>query len=156
MAQDNMMKDKKNDQMTDEKMDKEMMHDNMMNKIDKDENGVAIKGYDPVAYFTDDKPVMGKVEYSYNWNDAEWHFASADHLKLFKENPTKYAPQYGGFCAYGITLDSHFSTQPDAWTIVDGKLYLNKNKDISEEWRKDIKGNIKKGDKNWMMKSSEK
>jgi YHS domain-containing protein len=165
LAQDNMMKDKKDDKMMDkkeekmmdDKMDKEMMmHDNMMTKIDKDEHGLAIKGYDPVAYFTDGKPVMGKAEHSYKWNGAEWHFANVDHLKKFKENPSKYTPQYGGFCAYGITLNSYFSTQPDVWKIVDGKLYLNKNKDIGEEWKKDIKGNIKKGDENWMKLSSEK
>jgi len=92
-AQDNMMKDKKigDEKMSDEKMSDEMMHDDM--KIDKDENDVAIKGYDQVAYFTVGKPVMGKSQFSYKWNDAEWHFVSEKHLSLFKESPGKYAPQ---------------------------------------------------------------
>ena len=173
LAQDNMMKDKKDDKMMDkkdgkmmdDKMDKKddkmmndkmMMHDDMMTKVDKDEHGLAIKGYDPVAYFTDGKPVMGKADYSYKWSGADWHFANADHLKKFKEDPTKYAPQYGGFCALGLTFNKYLSTEPDVWKIVDGKLYLNKDKDVGNEWRKDINGNIKKADANWMKQSSEK
>jgi YHS domain-containing protein len=140
----------------DDKMNYEMMQDNMMIKIDKDDNNVAIKGYDPVAYFTDGKPVMGKPAYKYNWNGAEWHFANEEHLEMFTENPAKYAPQYGGFCAYGMVYASYFSTQPDVWKIVDGKLYLNKNKETGEGWKKDIKGNIEKADKNWTELSSEK
>ena len=153
MAQDKMMDVKKDDgKMSNEKMDKDkMMHDDMMMRIDKDENGLAIKGYDPVAYFTDGKAVMGKTAHSYKWNDAEWHFASADHLKMFKENPGKYAPQYGGFCAYGVTQNHCGTTDPTAWKIVDGKLYLTTNEEVEMTWEKDIKGNIKTGDKYWMM-----
>ena len=99
IAQDKMMNDKKmdkdkmgnemmeKDSMNNKMMDKGMMHDDMMMmRVDKDMNGVAIKGYDPVAYFTDGKAEMGKSAHSYKWNDAEWHFANADHLKMFKEN----------------------------------------------------------------------
>ena len=103
MKKDSMNSNMGNDKMGDKMMDKGMMHnDMMMKRVDKDMNGVAIKGYDAVAYFTDGKAEMGKSDYSYKWNDAEWHFANADHLKMFKENPDKYAPQYGGFCAYGV------------------------------------------------------
>jgi pentapeptide MXKDX repeat protein len=162
-AQDNMMNDKKmekdkmgnemmeKDSMNNKMMDKGMMHDDMMMRVDKDMNSVAIKGYDPVAYFTDGKAEMGKSDYSYKWNDAEWHFVNADHLKMFKENPDKYSPQYGGFCAYGVAHEACGTTDPTAWKIVDGKLYLVTNKDIKMKWEKDIMGNIKKSDENWMM-----
>ena len=163
-AQDKMMNDKKmdKDKMGNEMMEKDSMNNNMMGngmmhhdmtmmRIDKDMNGVAIKGYDPVAYFTDGKAEMGKSDYSYKWNEAEWHFANADHLKMFKENSGKYAPQYGGFCAYGVAKNACGTTDPTAWKIVDGKLYLTTNKEIEMKWEKNMMGNIKKGDENWMM-----
>ncbi len=128
----------------------------MMMKIDKDMNGVAIEGYDPVAYFTDGKPVMGKAEYSYKWSDAQWNFANEKHLEMFKENPDKYAPQYGGFCSFAITEDTCGHTDPTAWKIVDGKLYLTTNKEVEKMWEKDEMGNIKKGNENWMMMNNEK
>jgi pentapeptide MXKDX repeat protein len=158
MGNEMMEKDSMNNNMigNDNMIDKDMMHHDMMMRIDKDMNGVAIKGYDPVAYFTDGKAVMGKSDYSYKWNDAKWHFTSSDHLKMFKENPDKYAPQYGGFCAYGVTKDHCGTTDPTAWKIVDGKLYLTTNSDVKMMWEKDIQGNIKKGDENWMMLNKEK
>jgi YHS domain-containing protein len=152
MKSDMMEKDKMGDKM----MDKGMMHHDMMMRINKDMNGVAIKGYDPVAYFTDGKAEMGKSAYSYKWNDAEWHFTNADHLKMFKENPDKYAPQYGGFCAYAVTKNSCGPADPTAWKIVNGKLYLTTNKEIEMKWEKNLKGNIKKSDENWMMMNKEK
>jgi pentapeptide MXKDX repeat protein len=162
-AQDKMMNDKKmdKDKMGNEMMEKDSMKDNMMGndmmmRVDKDMNGVAIKGYDPVAYFTDGKAEMGKSDYSYKWNDAEWHFANADHLKMFKENPDKYAPQYGGFCAYAVTKNACGTTDPTSWKIVDGKLYLTTNEHVKMMWEKDIQGSIKKGDENWMMMNKEK
>ncbi len=157
MNKDSMNSNMRNDKMGGKMMDKGMMHnDMMMKRVDKDMNGVAIKGYDAVAYFTDGKAEMGKSDYSYKWNDAEWHFANADHLKMFKENPDKYAPQYGGFCAYGVAHEACGTTDPTAWKIVDGKLYLITNKDIKMKWEKDIMGNIKKSDENWMMMNKEK
>ena len=140
-----------------DKMDKGMMHnDMMMNNVDKDMKGVAIKGYDPVAYFTDGKAEMGKSTYSYKWNDADWHFVNAEHLKMFKENPDKYAPQYGGFCAYAVTKNACGTTDPTAWKIVDGKLYLTTNEHVKMMWEKNLMSNIKKGDENWMMMHKEK
>lgn len=162
-AQDNpmgkkMMKDSSNekmmmdeDKMTHDKemMKDKMMHDDMMMKINKDDNGVAIMGYDPVAYFVEGKPAMGMEKYSYRWNDAEWYFASKQHMTMFKENPDKYAPQYGGYCAYAASKGYYAETDPNAWAIHDGKLYLNHNPDICDMFKEDINSMIKKANMNW-------
>jgi len=111
--------------------------------------GTAINGYDPVAYFTEGKPVEGSSDHAYKWNGAEWHFASAENLATFKSDPEKYAPQYGGYCAYAVSEGYTAKTEPDAWKIVDGKLYLNYNKDVQEKWAQDISGRIANADKNW-------
>ncbi len=109
----------------------------------------AIRGYDPVAYFTVGKPVKGDPQFTYAWKGADWHFASGENLAAFKAEPEKYAPQYGGYCAYG-TADGHKApTEPDTWTIVNDKLYLNYNKKVKETWSKDKAGYIKKADANW-------
>jgi YHS domain-containing protein len=117
--------------------------------INTDGKGVAIKGYDPVAYFTMDKPVRGNNNFEYEWKGAKWRFSTENHMKLFIKDPDKYAPRYGGYCAYGVAVDALFDIQPEAWSIVDSKLYLNKNLDVRETWKKDIPGNIKKADMNW-------
>src|SRR4051812_15395102 len=102
----------------------------------------AIGGYDPVAYFKEGKPVIGLKENPVEWNGAKWYFSSKENKALFEKNPEKYAPQYGGYCAYG-TADGHKApTQPDAWTIVNDKLYLNYNKQVQTEWKKDQAGYI--------------
>jgi YHS domain-containing protein len=88
-------------------------------------DAVAIRGYDPVAYFTESKPVKGLKEFSYEFEGATWLFASEDNRKAFQSDPGKYIPQYGGHCAYGMSRGYKAKTEPDAWTIVDGKLYLN-------------------------------
>ncbi|MFN8353164.1 MAG: YHS domain-containing (seleno)protein [Spirosomataceae bacterium] len=114
-------------------------------------DSVAVRGYDVVAYFTDSSAVKGTAQYKHWWMESWWYFASQEHLTSFKTNPEKYAPQYGGYCAYG-TADGHKApTQPDAWTITDGKLYLNYNKKVMELWRKDQPGFIEKADKNWPL-----
>lgn len=112
-------------------------------------SGVAIEGYDPVAYFTDGKPVEGSSDHSYDWMGAEWHFANADNLEKFKAEPEKYAPAYGGYCAWAVSQGYTAEIDPEAWKIVDGQLYLNYNKDIQTRWAKDIPGNIEKADRNW-------
>jgi len=112
-------------------------------------SNAAIQGYDPVAYFEESKPVKGKSELSYSWKQATWHFASKQNLDDFKSNPEKYAPQFGGYCAYGMAEGHKALTSPDAWTILDAKLYLNYNKDVKELWNKDRPGNIEKAKKNW-------
>jgi YHS domain-containing protein len=114
-----------------------------------DSKGVAIKGYDPVAYFTVSKPLMGKNDFMFTWKGAKWKFSSEENKKLFMKNPEKYAPRYGGYCAYGVAVNDLFDIQPEAWTLVDGSLYLNKNLEVRDLWRKDIPGNIKKADMNW-------
>ena len=109
----------------------------------------AIAGYDPVAFFKESKSVAGKKEFSLNWNDATWYFSSAGNRDAFKASPEKYAPQYGGWCAYG-TADGHKSpTQAETWTIVNDKLYFNYNMNVKKKWGSDQKGYIEKADKNW-------
>ena len=117
--------------------------------INKTSDGVAIKGYDPVAYFVDRKPVKGSREFEYFWMAAKWHFSSAEHRDLFIKNPEKYAPKYGGYCAYAVSQGTTADIDPDAWNIVDGRLYLNLSKTIRDKWSKDIPGYIKKADENW-------
>lgn len=146
MQKEDMMKK----EMTDKDMIKDdMMHKNTTMKIDKDMNGIAIKGYDPVAYFTDNMPVMGKKMYSYEWMGAEWHFQNESNKMMFMENPVKYAPKYGGHCAYGVSVNGLYSTDPTVWTINNGNLYLNKNKDTGEKFRSNLDENIEKADMNW-------
>jgi YHS domain-containing protein len=116
----------------------------------------AINGYDPVAYFTESKPVKGKNEFTFVWKESNWFFSSAKNRDLFKADPEKYAPQFGGFCAYGVSEDHKSPTSPDAWTIVDGKLYLNYNKDVKELWTKDRDSRIKVANENWLELKKEK
>lgn len=112
-------------------------------------SGKAIKGYDPVAYFTDGKPVVGYDSLRLEWNSATWHFASTKNLELFRQDPEKYAPQYGGYCAYGLSNGYKAPIDPQAWTIDNGRLYLNYNINVREEWNKNRKERIEKADKNW-------
>ena len=100
------------------------------------QSGKAIRGYDPVAYFTESKAVKGDEKLVFKWNNADWYFSSQKNLDLFKANPGKYAPQYGGYCAYGLSNGYKAPTDADAWTIENGKLYLNYNLDVREEWNK--------------------
>ncbi len=109
----------------------------------------AIKGYDPVAYFTQNKPVKGAADITFEWNGATWHFASAENRDLFKGNPEKYAPQYGGWCAYGWAQGYPAKTEPEAWSIVDGKLYLNYDLSVRSDWDKKRAEYIQAADKNW-------
>lgn len=111
--------------------------------------GIAVHGYDPVAYFTVGKPVQGSAEHSVVHGGATYRFANADNMKAFQANPAKYVPAYGGFCAFGVSVGAKFDGDPRFWKIVDGKLYLNLNKKIQETWFKDIPGNIDKAEKSW-------
>ena len=111
--------------------------------------GFAVKGYDPVAYFTRGEPVEGSSEHSFEWSGAEWRFASAENLARFMGDPERYAPQYGGYCAYAVTQGNKVSTDPEVWKIVDDKLYLNYSKDVQALWVKDIPGFIAKADNRW-------
>ena len=112
-------------------------------------SGKAIRGYDPVAYFTEGKPANGDDKLVYKWNNADWYFSSQTNLDLFKANPEKYAPQYGGYCAFGLSNGYKAPTDADAWTIENGKLYLNYNLQVREDWNKERKQRIEKADANW-------
>ncbi len=109
----------------------------------------ALRGYDPVAYFTLGEPTKGKKEFRFEYLEATWYFANAEHLQLFKENPEKYAPQYGGYCAYAMSKGHFATTIPYAWTIHDDKLYMNYSIPVWNTWRKNIPGYLVKSDRNW-------
>ncbi len=112
-------------------------------------NGVAINGFDPVAYFTDGAPVLGTDAYTSDWNGAKLQFASAENKAMFDAEPDKFAPQYGGYCAYALSKNAIAKTSPDAWTVADSKLYLNYDTSVREIWRQDQSGNIARADQNW-------
>ena len=113
------------------------------------EDGIAIDGTDAVSYFTEGKPVKGNSKYSFQWNGVVWHFASADNRNAFSASPETYAPQYGGYCAYAVSEGYTASTIPEAWKIVDGKLYLNYSRRIQRRWERDVPRRIASADKNW-------
>lgn len=112
-------------------------------------NGLAIDGYDPVAYFTEQKPVKGSPEFHTDYHGATFQFASAAHREAFDAEPAKYAPQYGGFCAYGMAKGYKAVIDPAAFTIVQEKLYLNYSESVRTRWFSDIPGYIQKADANW-------
>lgn len=112
-------------------------------------SNVAVSGYDPVSYFTDGDPKKGSKAIQMEWNGATWRFGSEQNKQLFVAAPEKYAPQYGGYCAWAVSRGYTASGDPKVWKIVDGKLYLNYNKAVGEEWREDIAGNIARADHNW-------
>jgi len=112
-------------------------------------NGIAINGYDPVAYFTDSAAVEGQKEFAYDWMGVRWLFKNQANLKNFKSGPEKYAPQFGGYCAYGASENHLAPTEPAAFTIVDDKLYLNYNVKVRDLWRKDMQGRIKTANTYW-------
>jgi YHS domain-containing protein len=114
-----------------------------------DENGIAIRGTDPVAYFTEGRPVQGNSNFSHQWMNATWHFASAENRDRFAANPEQYAPQYGGYCAFAVANNYAASTIPEAWSIVDGKLYLNFDLGVRDRWEGAIPDNIAKANQNW-------
>lgn len=106
-------------------------------------------GYDVVAYFTDGKPMRGSGFHVSMHEGVTYAFATEEHKKLFAADPKKYLPVYGSFCAYGVAVAKKFVADPEVWKIVDGKLYLNLDKNIQAKWEKDIAGYIKKADSNW-------
>lgn len=111
---------------------------------------VAIKGYDTVAYFTAGKALKGNKSFTFKWHDMTWYFLTKENRDLFAASPEKYAPQYDGYCAWAMTEARKAQTDPEVWTIVNGKLYLNCSRTAYEKWSKDIPGNIKKADTNWL------
>lgn len=110
---------------------------------------IAISGYDTVAYFTVAKPMKGKPEFSASWQDVDWYFANSEHRDLFVASPARYAPQFGGFCAMAMTRGVVKTIDPQAWVIVDGRLYLNFSEDARDRFQHDPLGNIDSSEKNW-------
>ncbi len=111
--------------------------------------GLALDGYDPVAYFEEGRPVPGSKAFTHAWSGATWRFASAAHRDAFAAAPERYAPQYGGFCAWAVAHGYTADVDPEAWKIVDGKLYLNYDKEVQAKWEADVPGHIQSADANW-------
>lgn len=111
--------------------------------------GTAIGGTDPVAYFTEGKPVAGTDEFTAEYDEVTWKFSSAENRDKFVAEPAKYAPQYGGFCAFGAAMGFKVPVVPEAWSIVDGKLYLNNSLKVQERFEEDVPGYIRKATLNW-------
>jgi YHS domain-containing protein len=110
---------------------------------------VAVSGYDPVAYFTDGRPVRGSQQFSTTYQGYEYRFASAAHRDAFRAAPARYLPQYGGYCAWAVSQGYTASADPTNWRIVDGRLYLNYNDEIQRRWEQDIPGHIRNANANW-------
>ena len=114
-----------------------------------DSNDVILAGHDAVAYFTQNKPVLGKSEFTAVHNDAIYRFSSADNRDAFNSNPEKYAPAYGGYCAFGTTFGKKFEIDGKAFEIVDGTLYVNKNLEVYQAWEKDIPKHLVEAQEQW-------
>lgn len=110
---------------------------------------IAIGGYDPVAYFTQSAAVLGMPEYSYDFEDAIWYFASAEHRDMFASDPERYAPQFGGYCAYAVSQGGTAPVNPDLFTIHNDRLYLNLSESVQRRWLRDIERFIRLGEANW-------
>jgi YHS domain-containing protein len=117
----------------------------------KNRDGVAIQGYDPVAYFTEHKAVKGSSKFTSEYQSAKYDFASADHKELFDANPAKYVPAYGGYCGYAASIGKVRPADPLIWSIVDGRLIVQNTKGAAELWEKDVAGNKAKADKYWPL-----
>jgi hypothetical protein len=117
--------------------------------VNADANGLALKGYDPVAYFTDRRAVPGLPALQHAWNGATWRFATPANRDLFAKDPEKYAPQFGGYCAWAVSRNYTADVDPDAYEIVSGKLYLNYSRFVQLRWRQRREENIRKGEENW-------
>jgi YHS domain-containing protein len=117
--------------------------------LNLDKTGVAIQGYDPVAFFTGNKPVKGTDAFVRRYNGAVYFFASKENRDLFAKDPAKYEPAFGGYCAYGVSRDKLVEIDVDAFQIVDGRLLLQYSKGVRDDFNKDQKGSLAKADANW-------
>jgi YHS domain-containing protein len=127
--------------------------------VNVDQNGVALQGYDPVAYFTHGQPVKGTQELFASYSGATYYFASAEHKAQFEKEPGKYAPLFGGYCAFAVSRGATAPISVDAFQIIHGQLVLQKNKDILKRWQEDSEGNFQKAEANWpqiVQKNAEK
>jgi YHS domain-containing protein len=114
-----------------------------------DSSGIAIQGYDPVAFFTDGKPVKGTTEFVARYKGATYQFSSKEHRDTFKASPSKYEPAFGGYCAYGLSKKKLVEIDVEAFQIVDGRLLLQYSKGVRDDFNKDAKANLSKADANW-------
>ncbi|MBE9065863.1 YHS domain-containing protein [Leptolyngbya cf. ectocarpi LEGE 11479] len=117
--------------------------------LNLDEAGIALRGYDPVSYFTEAEPVKGQEAHSFTWNDATWHFATAENRDLFSNEPEKYAPANGGYCTFGIVLKKKFDGDPQVWSVIKSRLYVFLNEDVQQKFLQDSAGNLQKVSANW-------
>lgn len=124
--------------------------------VNVDKNGLALQGYDPVAYFTDNKPVKGSAEFTANYKGAIYQFASAEHRDLFNASPAKYEPQFGGFCGYAASINKIATIEVDKFQVLHDRLVLQHNQKAWDLWHKDVEGNLKKADGNWPSLSQQK
>ncbi len=114
-----------------------------------DADGVAIHGYDPVAYFTEGRPTLGSESFAYTWQGARWHFATEENRRRFEADPERYAPQYGGFCAFAVSRGGTADIDPEAWSIVDGRLFLNLSSLVRRRFELRLNHNIEEADRQW-------
>lgn len=119
--------------------------------LNTDNTGLSLRGYDTVAYFAVDNAVKGDAKYSYVWNGAKWLFSSEENMNKFMANPEAYAPQFGGYCAYAVSEGYTADADPEAWKVVDGKLYLNYSMEVKETWEKNQGERIANAKKNWQQ-----
>ena len=119
------------------------------NLLNLDKSGVAIQGYDPVGFFTDNKPVKGSSQWVAKRDGATYQFASKEHRDLFLKDPMKYEPVFGGYCAYGVSRNKLAQVDVEAFQIVDGKLLMQYSKGVRDDFNKDTKGNLEKAHSNW-------
>ena len=124
--------------------------------VNIDKNGFALQGYDPVAYFTDGKPVKGSPQFTASYKGATYQFASAEHKQLFEKSPAKYEPQFGGFCGYAASIDKLAPVEAEYFEVLHDRLILQHNKKAWELWHKDVEDNLKKADANWPTLSQQK
>jgi YHS domain-containing protein len=117
--------------------------------VNRDRSGLALDGYDPVAYVVDGRPVRGRTDLEYVWMGTRYRFATEANRDRFAKAPEAFVPQYGGFCAYAVSRGYTAPIDPAAWTVVDGKLYLNYSTRVQRTWAEDVPGNIKRADANW-------
>jgi YHS domain-containing protein len=117
--------------------------------VNTDASGSALKGYDAVAYFTVNNAVKGDPRYEYVWNGAKWYFSSEENMTKFRERPEDFAPQFGGYCSYAVSEGYTADGDPEAWKVVEGKLYLNYNRSVKQKWEQNQTERIEKGKKNW-------
>jgi YHS domain-containing protein len=124
--------------------------------VNVDQQGLALQGYDPVAYFTDKKPVKGDPNLTANYKGATYQFASTEHKKAFESNPAKYEPQFGGFCGYAASINKLAPIQVEYFQVLHGRLVLQHNEKAWKLWHQDVEGNLKKADANWPALSQQK